>query len=101
MNWLKKHMENISKINKQFDIFGLVHRYLYSNDPKTGRPVFGFLGSCPVVESSGFQITSEIRTILSGFQTSGSNALYEPDVRFSDVLVRTGTKTGLEPVLVD
>ena len=22
-------MENISKINKQFDIFGLVHRYLY------------------------------------------------------------------------
>ena len=29
MNWLKKHMENISKINKQFDIFGLVHRYLY------------------------------------------------------------------------
>ena len=34
----------------------------YSNYPKTGRPVFGFLGSCPVVESSGFQITSEIRT---------------------------------------
>ena len=55
--------------------------------------------NCPV-----FGWSSDNRTNLSGFQTSGSNALYEPDVRYSDNCpdfrrfgTKTGTKTGLEP----
>ena len=40
--------------------------------PKSGRPVFGIFETCPVVKLSGFQTLSEIRTILSGYRTSGS-----------------------------
>ena len=43
----------------------------YSDAPKSGRPVFGAFDLCPVCESSGFQTTSDNRTILSGYRTSG------------------------------
>ena len=56
----------------------------YSGCPKTGRPVFGFFEKRPVDKPPVIGLSSDNRTNLSGFQTSGSNALYEPDVRYSD-----------------
>ena len=49
--------------------------FKYSRCLKSGRPDFGVFETCPVVKTSGFQTLSEIRTLSSGFQTSGSNAL--------------------------
>ena len=62
----------------------------YSQRPKTGRPDFGVFEKRPVLNSSGFQTLSEIRTFSSGYRTSGSIALYEPDVRLSDVSAKLG-----------
>ena len=35
---------------------------IYSECPKTGRPVFEFLGSRPVLKLSGYRVMSENRT---------------------------------------
>ena len=43
----------------------------YSQRPKTGRPDFGVLESCQVPKRPDFRHSSEIRTILSGYRTSG------------------------------
>ena len=48
----------------------------YSKRPKTGRPVFGAFDLCPVCESSGFQTTSDNQTLSSGYRTSGQLTLH-------------------------
>ena len=43
----------------------------YSQRPKTGCPDFGIFESCLVPKRPDFRCWSEIRTILSGYRTSG------------------------------
>ena len=49
---------------------------------KSGRPDFGVFESCPVVKSSGFQTTSESRTV---WEPEAFRKRRNPDVLFSDV----------------
>ena len=41
---------------------------MYSKHPKTGRPVFGFFEKRPVDKPPVIGLSSEIRTISSGFR---------------------------------
>ena len=54
----------------------------YSKRPKTERSVFGAFIYRSVVESFGFQTTSENRTISFGYRTFGSILYLQPNVRF-------------------
>ena len=49
-----------------------IYRFEYSGCPKTGRPVFGFFEKRPVDKPPVIGLSSDNRTNLSGFQTSGS-----------------------------
>ena len=93
----------------------------YSKYPKSGRPDFEFLETCPVSKTSGFQIIVWKPDITSGFRAvrsihfiwtgrpvigrllylkrlkTGYNVLFSDVRRFG---TKTGTKTGSKPVLV-
>ena len=80
---------------------------IYSRCSKSGRPDFGVFRSCPVPKRPDFRSSSEIRTLLSGYRTSGSFQFVCPVIgppvpiasnQTSDS--RNRFQTGLEPVLV-
>ena len=68
---LKEEVESLKKaqFNSSFNTKRVCHTY--SECLKSGRPDFGIFRSCPVVKSSGFRISSENRTFIYGFRTSG------------------------------
>ena len=77
----------------------------YSKHPKTGRLVFGFLGSRPVVRTSGYRLKTGRYIRFSGRPVQSTSCLRYSDVRFQNRFgtgfgTGFGTKTGLEPVYV-
>ena len=55
----------------------------YSRCPKSGHPVFGVFEKRPVVKPSGFQTTSDNRTVMSGYRTFGWLTLQRPVIERS------------------
>ena len=86
-------------------IFRCASKYLYSNNPKTGRPVFGYFHLCPVVESSGCLKTGRYirfsgRPVHSLYNVRILYVRFQIDQnRFGTGFgLKTGTKTGFEQV---